>query len=130
MESMSERAERDEFRARLKQEWALLWGERFDDRVRAEGISIRDYPLLLVDKGLVIFASRDAKTPSFSEVVSYWSGEGRVYSPDPDVVLIMIYCDSRLQELGGEAEVQRRRYEAWQREFDATIGRLKSHEPA
>ena len=85
MESMSERAERDEFRARLKREWAFLWGERFDDRVRAEGISVRDYPLLLVDKGLVIFASRDAKSPSFSEVVSYWSGEGRVYSPDPDV---------------------------------------------
>jgi hypothetical protein len=82
---MSERAARDEFRARLKREWSLLWGERFDDRVRAEGISVRDYPLLLVDKGLVIFASRDAKNPSFSEVVSYWSGEGRVYSPDPDV---------------------------------------------
>jgi len=52
------------------------------------------------------------------------------YSASPDVVLIMIYSDSRLQELGGEAEVQRKRYEAWQREFDATIGLLKGDEPA
>ena len=52
------------------------------------------------------------------------------YSPHPDVVLIMIYSDSRLQELGGEAEVQRRRYEAWQREFDATIANIKERGPA
>ena len=85
MESMSERVERDDFRARLKSEWALLWGERFDDRVKAEGVSVRDYPLLFVDKGRVIFASRDAKVPSFSEAVEYWSGQGRVYSPNPSV---------------------------------------------
>ncbi len=52
------------------------------------------------------------------------------YSPHPDIVLIMIYSDSRLQELGGEAEVQRRRYETWQHEFDATIGRIKEHRPS
>ncbi len=85
MESMSERADRDEFRAKLKQEWALLWGERFDDKVKAEGVSVRDYPLLFVDKGLVIFASRNAKVPSFSEIAEYWSDQGRVYSPDHDV---------------------------------------------
>jgi hypothetical protein len=47
VESTSGRAERDEFRARLKRDCALLWSERFDDRVRAEGISVRDYLLLL-----------------------------------------------------------------------------------
>jgi len=52
------------------------------------------------------------------------------YSPHPDVVLIMIYSDSRLHELGGEAEVQRQRYEAWQREFDATLGVIREHGPA
>jgi Holliday junction resolvase RusA-like endonuclease len=52
------------------------------------------------------------------------------YSASPDVVLITVYSDSRLEELGGEAEVQRRRYEAWQREFDAAVGLLRSGEPA
>ena len=47
------------------------------------------------------------------------------HSAAPDVVLIMVYSDSRLQELGGEAEVQRRRYETWQQEFDAAIEGLK-----
>jgi hypothetical protein len=52
------------------------------------------------------------------------------YSPLPDVVLIMIYSDSRLEELGGEKEVQRRRYEAWQREFDRALGIIKEEAPA
>ncbi len=47
------------------------------------------------------------------------------YSPHPDVVLIMIYSDTRLAELGGEQEVQRKRLEAWQRDFDQTLARIK-----
>jgi hypothetical protein len=78
-----EYARREEFRKKLKDEWASLWRERFDDRFRAEGVSVRDYPLLLMDRGCVVFASRNAKTPSFSEIVDFWSVQGRVYSPDP-----------------------------------------------
>lgn len=84
MESGS-RDERDAFRGRLKEEWGLLWKERFDDRVRAEGVSVRDYPLLFMSRGHVIFASRDAKAPSFSQIVEVWASQGLVYSPDPDV---------------------------------------------
>ena len=40
------------------------------------------------------------------------------YSKKPHVLLIMIYSDTRLAELGGEQEVQRRRYVEWQRNFD------------
>jgi hypothetical protein len=47
------------------------------------------------------------------------------YSPHPDVVLIMVYSDTRLAELGGEQEVQRKRLEAWQRDFDETLARIK-----
>jgi hypothetical protein len=79
------RDERDAFRGRLKEEWGLLWKERFDDRVRAEGVSVRDYPLLFMSRGHVIFASRDAKAPSFSQIVEVWASQGLVYSPDPDV---------------------------------------------
>jgi hypothetical protein len=63
------RAERDAFRSRLKEQWSLLWTERFDDRVRAEGVSVRDYPLLFTSRGHVIFATRNAETPSFSQIM-------------------------------------------------------------
>ena len=79
------RAERDAFRSRLKEEWALLWKERFDDRVRAEGVSVRDYPLLFMSRGHVVFATRDAKAPSFSQIAEVWASRGMVYSPDPEV---------------------------------------------
>jgi len=79
------RAERDAFMSRIKEEWGLLWTERFDDRVRAEGVSARDYPLVFMNRGHVIFASRAAKAPSFSEVVETWAAQGLVYSPDPSV---------------------------------------------
>jgi hypothetical protein len=78
------RVERDAFRSRLKEEWKLLWTERFDDRVRAEGVSVRDYPLLFTGRGYVIFASRDAKAPSFSQIMETYASQGLVYSPDPD----------------------------------------------
>jgi len=81
----SDRIKRDEFRRRLKEEWRLLWRERFDDRVRAEGVAIRDYPLVFMDRGFVIFASRDAKAPCFSEVVEFWASQGLVYASDPNV---------------------------------------------
>lgn len=77
--------ERDEFRKRLKEEWRLLSQELFDDRVRAEGIAVRDYPLLLVDRGFVVFANRDAKTVSFSEIVDFWVSQNVLYAPDASV---------------------------------------------
>jgi len=80
-----ENVKQDEFRQKLKEEWALMWNERFDDKIRAEGVAVRDYPLLFMDRGFVIFASRDAKIPSFSEIVTFWASQGHVYCPDPSV---------------------------------------------
>jgi hypothetical protein len=82
---ISDYKKREEFRGKLKDEWKLMWSERFDDRVRAEGIAVRDYPLLYTDRGFVIFASRNAKTPSFSEIIELWASQGLVNSPDPNV---------------------------------------------
>jgi len=79
------REERDAFLSKLRDEWKLLWRERFDDKVRAEGISTRDYPLVFAGRGQVIFASRAAATPSFSDVVRSYASQGLVYSPDPVV---------------------------------------------
>jgi hypothetical protein len=83
--AVEERVERDEFRRRLKEEWRLLWSERFDDKVRAEGVAARAYPLVFTDRGHVIFATREAKAPSFSDVVERWRTQGKVYSPEPGV---------------------------------------------
>lgn len=84
MES-KDRTERDEFRNKLKEEWRLVWRERYDDRIKAEGIVIRDYPLVFMDRGFVLFASRESKTPTFSEIADYWASQGRIYAPSPDV---------------------------------------------
>ena len=77
--------QQEEFRHKLKEEWTLMWRERFDDRVKAEGIAVQNYPLLFMDRGFVIFASRNAKTPSFSEIVDFWASQGLIYSPDPSI---------------------------------------------
>jgi hypothetical protein len=62
-----------------------MWTERFDDRQRSEGVAVDDYPLLFTDRGFIVFATRDAKTPVFREIIDYWANQGLVYSPDPDV---------------------------------------------
>jgi hypothetical protein len=79
------RDESDEFRRRLKEEWRRLWRERFDDKVRAEGVASHDYPLVFTDRGHVIFATRGTRAPSFSDIIEYWKAHGRVYSPDLSV---------------------------------------------
>ena len=82
---ISNRAQRDEFRKHVKEEWVLMWRERFDDKLRAEGIVAKDYPLLFMDRGFIVFASREAKTPTFSEIIDFWASRGMVYAPEPQV---------------------------------------------
>ena len=53
----------------LRQEWILMWRSRWDDKVRAEGIAIKDFERLFVDQGLVIFATRTFKAPKFHEIL-------------------------------------------------------------
>jgi hypothetical protein len=53
----------------LKEQWKKLWGERIDDKVRAEGIANEDFSKLFVDKGEVIFATRNFKPLDFKEIL-------------------------------------------------------------
>jgi hypothetical protein len=53
----------------LKVQWKLLWSERFDDKERAEGVSVNDYAILLVERGTVIHATRDCKALIFREIL-------------------------------------------------------------
>ncbi len=71
----------------LKVEWKRLWLERMDDKVRAEGIAIKDYSSLFVDKGLVIHATRDCKPLNFKEILDQHKilNSERYISPSPEV---------------------------------------------
>lgn len=53
----------------LKTQWRRLWRERIDDKVRAEGIANNDYSKLFVEKGTVIFATRNFTLPSFRDIL-------------------------------------------------------------
>ena len=53
----------------LKAQWKLLWSERYDDRVRAEGVSINDYAILDVEKGTIIHATKDFKSLNLKQIL-------------------------------------------------------------
>jgi hypothetical protein len=71
----------------VRVEWRLLWRDRIDDRVRAEGIANRDYSLLFVERGRVIVATRDFKPLNFKEILRLHRVENveRFVSPPPSV---------------------------------------------
>lgn len=71
----------------LKVEWKRLWRERLDDKVRAECVANEDYSALFVERGTVIFATRNFKLLSFKGILEE-HGVSDVYrfvSPSPGV---------------------------------------------
>jgi hypothetical protein len=69
----------------LKAEWKLLWSERFDDKIKAEGVSVANYTSLRVEKGLVIHATRDFKALNFREILEERKVENADRFVQPDV---------------------------------------------
>ncbi len=69
----------------LKKEWKMLWRDRVDDRVRAEGIASKEYEDLFVDRGTVIVATRDFKALDFKEILKLhkFSDLNRLVGPNP-----------------------------------------------
>lgn len=53
----------------IKAQWKTLWRKRFDDKVRAEGIANADYPLLSVERGTILFATRRFKPPDLWDIL-------------------------------------------------------------
>ena len=82
-----EKADVQAFVAEVKGEWRLLWRDRIDDKVRAEGIANREYSLLLVERGNVVVATRDFKQLDLRSIIrSHGIGDvDRVVSPHPSV---------------------------------------------
>lgn len=62
----------------IKGQWRLLWNERFNDKLKAEGISAQNYELLKVDRGTVIQATRDFKPLNLKEVLE----ENKIQTPE------------------------------------------------
>jgi hypothetical protein len=54
----------------IKEEWRRLWRERIDDKVRAEGVASRIFPLCFVDRGTIIVATRDFRPLNLKEILS------------------------------------------------------------
>ena len=71
----------------LKVEWKQLWSERFDDKQRAEGVSVADYTSLHVERGTIIHATRDFKALNFKEILEQnrVGNPERFVQPDPHV---------------------------------------------
>ncbi len=72
---------------KLKVQWKLLWSERFDDKVRAEGVSVNDYVSLSVERGTIIHATKDFKALNFKEILEQHMVEdpNRFVQPNVDV---------------------------------------------
>jgi hypothetical protein len=72
----------------LRTQWRIMWRERVDDKIRAEGIAIRNYPMLFVERGLVIVATRDYESLDFLEILQHHipvEVENKVFPPNPSV---------------------------------------------
>lgn len=71
----------------LKIQWKNLWRERIDDKVRAEGIANKDYSKLFIDRGTVIFATRNFKLLNFREILELngVNDANRFVPPSPQI---------------------------------------------
>ena len=74
-----------EFVDELRGQWKLLWRNRIDDKVKAEGIANQDYSKLFVERGTVIIATRDYKPPDLVEILQQHisSDVDRLVPPNP-----------------------------------------------
>jgi len=73
----------------LKMQWRMMWRDRIDDKVRAEGIASEDYSLLFMKRGTIVIATRRYRPPDFVELLEYYRGlhniEGKVDYVNPVV---------------------------------------------
>jgi hypothetical protein len=76
-----------DFMETLKKEWKTLWRERIDDKFRAEAIADKDYGMLFVERGTVIFATRKFRMLSFVEILQLHGiiDIERIVGPNPSV---------------------------------------------
>jgi hypothetical protein len=70
----------------LKAQWKQMWSERFNDKEKAEGVSIADYTSLKVDRGTILHATRDCKALNFTDILEqHIEDSDRFKQPDINV---------------------------------------------
>jgi hypothetical protein len=71
----------------IKAQWQALWQERIDDKVRAEAIANKNYETLFVDKGTVVYATRNFKQLNLIDILEQHKlvNTGRIMPPDPNI---------------------------------------------
>ncbi|NIM45196.1 MAG: hypothetical protein GTO54_06115 [Nitrososphaeria archaeon] len=88
-DSIADAAEWQSFVDELKRQWRLMWRERINDKVRAEGIADKDFELLFVDRGTVIVATRSYKPVEFNEILEEYEApydvKAKQEEPHPSV---------------------------------------------
>ena len=71
----------------IKKEWKQLWLTRISDKIRAEGVANKAFPLCFVEQGTVIVATRDFKPPHLKEILkmNQIQNAERIAGPPPTV---------------------------------------------
>jgi hypothetical protein len=84
---MSTFDDKRKFLQELREQWKRMWRERIDDKLRAEGISDKEYSQLFVERGTVIMATRKFKPLDFLEILQQHGASisSEVVPPSPSV---------------------------------------------
>jgi hypothetical protein len=71
----------------VKGEWKQLWHDRIDDKYKAEAMANRDFPLLFLDGGTVIVATRDFRLLDLKDILHLHEIQNvdRLVPPHPSV---------------------------------------------
>ena len=91
----------------------MLWQGCIDDKVRAEGIADQSFPLLSVEQGTVIAASRDFKALNLKEILHSYNVQNveRVIGPHPSeggwtkFAKTVLNKQTRVQKLKAETQL-------------------------
>jgi len=69
----------------FRDEWRNLWDTKFDDKLKAEAIARREFAVLFVNKGDVIYDPRNVKPLDFYRIMERHEKESgtRIMPPDP-----------------------------------------------
>lgn len=86
-EFIKDRSMAEQIRLDLKNEWKLLWKNKYDDKKLAEGISTEEYLNLNVKQGEIIYATKKCKSIDFYEILEKKIGKdyNKKIVPSPQI---------------------------------------------
>jgi hypothetical protein len=72
----------------IRKEWKELWSQKFEDDLIAEDIARRDYPLLFIEQGTVVRATRKYRHIEFDDIIEKHQkslGSNLINPPHPEI---------------------------------------------